>query len=59
MDFPNVVEAQVWITDARNFAAMNEAYTAVIKADLPARATVGSQLMGADNLVEIAMIATK
>jgi 2-iminobutanoate/2-iminopropanoate deaminase len=59
VDFPNVVEAQVWITDSRNFAAMNEAYTAVVKGDLPARATVGTQLMSADNLVEIAMIAIK
>ena len=58
-DFSNVVEAQVWITDSRNFAAMNEAYTGVIKGDLPARATVGTQLMSADNLVEIAMVATK
>ena len=58
-DFADVVEAQVWVTDTRHFAAMNEAYTAVIKGDLPARATVGSQLMAADNLVEIAMIATK
>src|SRR5262249_52579381 len=58
-DFPNVVEAQVWITDSRNFAAMNEAYTAVIKGDLPARATVGTQLMSPDNLVEIAMFAAK
>jgi len=58
-DFADVVEAQVWVTDTRHFAAMNEAYTAVIKGDLPARATVGSQLMAADNLVEIAMLATK
>jgi 2-iminobutanoate/2-iminopropanoate deaminase len=59
VDFPKVVEAQVWITDARNFAAMNEAYTAAIKADFPARVTVGAQLMNADNLVEMAMIAVK
>jgi reactive intermediate/imine deaminase len=57
VDFPNVVEAQVWVTDSRNFALMNEAYTAVIKGELPARATVGAQLMSADNLVEIAVIA--
>ncbi len=57
VDFPNVVEAQVWITDSRNFAAMNEAYTAAIKGELPARATVGAQLMSPDNLVEMAMIA--
>ncbi len=59
VDFPNVVEAQVWITDSRNFAAMNEAYTSVIKDQFPARVTVGAQLMSADNLVEMAMIAVK
>ena len=59
VDVPNVVTAQVWLTDARNFAAMNEAYVKVFKTDPPARATVGSQLMAADNLVEIAMIAIK
>jgi 2-iminobutanoate/2-iminopropanoate deaminase len=59
VDFPNVVEAQVWITDSRNFAAMNEVYTSIIKDQYPARATVGAQLMSADNLVEIAMIAVK
>jgi 2-iminobutanoate/2-iminopropanoate deaminase len=58
-DFANVVEAQVWITDSRNFAAMNEAYTAVIKTELPARVTVGTQLMSPDNLVEMAMVAVK
>ena len=57
--FPNVVEAQVWITDSRNFAAMNEAYTAVIKGEFPTRVTVGTQLMSADNLVEMAMIAVE
>ena len=59
VDFPNVVTAQVWITDSRNFAAMNEAYTGVIKDNFPARVTVGTQLMNADNLVEMAMIAVK
>jgi len=58
-DFPDVVEAQVWVTDSRNFAAMNEAYTSVIKGGFPARVTVGSQLMSPDNLVEMAMIAAK
>ena len=56
-DFPNVVEAQVWVTDSRNFAAMNEAYVAAIKGEVPTRVTVGAQLMAADNLVEISMIA--
>jgi len=59
VDVANVVTGQVWLSDARNFSAMNEAYVKVFKTDPPARATVGSQLMSADNLVEIAMIAVK
>jgi 2-iminobutanoate/2-iminopropanoate deaminase len=59
VDVANVVAAQVWMTDARNFSAMNESYVQMFKTDLPTRATVGSQLMSADNLVEIAVIAVK
>ena len=59
VDTPNAVTGQVWLTDSRNFSAMNEAYVRVFKSDPPARATVGSQLMSADNLVEIAVIAVK
>lgn len=59
MDFENVVSAQVWITDARNFEQMNEVYRELVKGGLPARATVGCDLMSADNLVEIAMVAAK
>jgi 2-iminobutanoate/2-iminopropanoate deaminase len=59
VDPSNVVTAQVWLSDARNFSAMNETYVRMFKAEPPARATVGSQLMAADNLVEIAVIAVK
>ena len=59
VDVPNVITGQVWLSDARNFSAMNEAYVRVFKTDPPARATVGSQLMAADNLVEIAVTAFK
>ena len=59
VDTPNAVTGQVWLTDSRHFSAMNEAYVRVFKSDPPARATVGSQLMSADNLVEIAVIAVK
>jgi enamine deaminase RidA (YjgF/YER057c/UK114 family) len=38
---------------------MNEAYVRTFKSDPPARATIGSQLMSADNLLEIAVIAVK
>lgn len=59
VDVPNVITGQVWLSDARNFSAMNEAYVRVFKTDPPARATVGSQLMAADNLIEIAVTAVK
>ncbi len=59
VDTPNAVTGQVWLSDSRNFSAMNEAYVRAFKSDPPARATVGSQLMSADNLVEIAVIAVK
>lgn len=59
MDLENVVSAQVWITDSRNFDQMNEVYREFMKGGLPSRATVGVDLMSADNLVEIAMVAAK
>jgi 2-iminobutanoate/2-iminopropanoate deaminase len=59
MTFDDVVDAQVWITDPRNFAQMNEVYVQYIKGNLPTRATVGTQLMSADGLVEIAVTAMK
>ena len=55
----DVVTGHVWLSDARNFSVMNDAYARLFKTDPPARATVGSQLMSADNLVEIAVIAFK
>lgn len=58
MDFSNAVEAQVWVSDLRHFGAMNEVYREFIK-DPPTRATIGTQLMSADGLIEISMIATK
>jgi len=59
MTFDDVVEAQVWVTDARNFSLMNEVYVQFVKGNLPTRATVGTDLMSADGLVEIAMTAVK
>jgi enamine deaminase RidA (YjgF/YER057c/UK114 family) len=38
---------------------MNDAYVQFLKANLPARATVGASLMSADGLVEIAVTAVK
>ncbi len=59
MDFSNVASATVYLSDIRHYQAMNEVYRKVIAAPPPARATVGAQLMSADALVEISMIATR
>jgi reactive intermediate/imine deaminase len=55
----NVVEGVVYLTDVKNFAAMNEAYRGVFTKDFPARATVETGLMNPDGLVEIMFTAVK
>ena len=59
MGFEHVIESTVWLSDIRTFPEMNEAYAARIAGPMPARSTVGSQLMSPDALVEIAMIAER
>lgn len=58
-DFTNAVEAEVWVTDPRHYAGMNEAYTAFIQGAQPTRHTIGTQLMGVSALVEITLIAIR
>ena len=53
----NVVTATCWLTETANFPAFNEVYASYFTENRPARATVGSQLMGPDLLVEIQCIA--
>ena len=55
----DVVEGTVYLTDLRNFAAMNEAYRPFFPSRPPARATVETGLVSPDGLVEIAMTAVK
>jgi reactive intermediate/imine deaminase len=59
MDFTNVVDATVYLSDIRHYQAMNEVYKEILPTPPPARATVGAQLMSPDALVEIMMVATK
>jgi reactive intermediate/imine deaminase len=59
MDFTNVVDAMVYLSDIRHYQAMNEVYREILPTPPPARATVGSQLMSPDALVEIMMVATR
>ena len=55
----DVVDGVVYITDVRNFGAMNEAYREVFTKDFPARATIESGLVAPDGLVEIMFTAVK
>ena len=55
-----LLSAQIWVTDIRNRAPMNEIWTAwVDKANMPARACVEAKLADARALVEIMVIAAK
>src|SRR3954471_12362261 len=55
-----VMSAQIWVTDIRNRAPMNEVWTAwVDPKNLPARACVESKLADPKALVEIMVIAAK
>lgn len=55
----DVVEAVVFLPDARDFAAMNEAYRAALPEPFPARTTVEAGLVVPDGLVEMMMTAVK
>ena len=59
LDFKDVVETMVYLTDIRYFQAMNEVYREMVGSPPPARATVGTQLMAPEALVEIVMLAVK
>jgi reactive intermediate/imine deaminase len=52
----DVVKANVWLDDARDFQAFNRVYASYFQAALPARACVQSKLM-VDAKVEIEVIA--
>jgi enamine deaminase RidA (YjgF/YER057c/UK114 family) len=55
-----VLSAQIWVTDIRNRAPMNEVWTAwVDKANLPARACVEAKLADPKALVEIMVVAAR
>ncbi len=58
-DWPDVADGIVYITDVKNFDAMNRGYRTVFTKDFPARATVRTGLVAADGLVEIMFVASK
>ena len=58
-EWANLVDAVVYLPDMSKFPDMNAAYREAIAKDFPARATVGTGLMGADAAVEIMFTAVK
>ena len=55
-----LLSAQIWVTDMRHFAAMNEIWDQWIDpANPPARATVQAALANPELLVEIMVVAAK
>jgi enamine deaminase RidA (YjgF/YER057c/UK114 family) len=58
-DWGHVVDGVVYITDVKNFAAMNAGYRTIFTKDFPARATVRTGLVAPDGLVEIMFTAVK
>ena len=59
LTFRDVDDAVVYLEDMRDYAAMNEVYREVVGGPPPARATVGTPLMGPGIKVEIMMTATR
>jgi len=53
----DVVDGLVYLTDIRDFAAMNEQYRGFFGRDFPARTTVQAGLVAPDGLVEIMLTA--
>lgn len=58
-DWSHVVDGIIYLPDMRRFQDMNAAYREVFTKDFPARATVGTGLMGSDAAVEIMFTAVK
>lgn len=58
-EWSHVVEGLVYVTDVKHFGAMNEVYRPQFGKDFPARATVVTDLVNADGLVEIMLTAIK
>jgi len=54
----DVVKVNVYLVDLANFAKMNEIYKRYFNEDYPARATVGTQLLGGMG-IEVECIAVK
>ena len=58
MSFANIVSSRIYLTDAADFAAMNEVYGEYFPSSPPARATVQCGLAGPEAVVEITFVAS-
>ncbi len=59
MDLSHVVSMNVYLSDTRHFAAMNEVYRTYFRSDPPTRATVGVDLLLPGALVQMSGIAAR
>ncbi len=59
MDFDDVADVMVYVSDMRYFDAMNKVYREVMPSPPPARATIGAPLMSTDARVEIVMLGVR
>lgn len=59
IDLEQVVSVNVYLSDARHFAAMNEVYRTFFRTDPPTRATVEADLPRTDALVQISAVAVR
>lgn len=59
MDFPDVVNVNVYLTDIGKFDEMNKIYVEYFKTDRPARATVQVAKLGGTAQIEISAVAHK
>ncbi len=59
MDFSDVVDAKVYLTDIADFPKMNAVYTQYFKKDRPGRTTVGVASLVGKARIEITVVARK
>lgn len=59
LDFTNVVKTTIYLTDMKNFTAMNEVYGSYFTGEYPARETVQVSALPLGVNIEISMIAVR
>jgi 2-iminobutanoate/2-iminopropanoate deaminase len=59
MDYGDVVSARVYLSDTREFGAMNDVFRTFFTKDPPARATVRARLANPDLRIEVQCLAVK